>query len=142
MTEERLVLVELLEKAGDGDFLRAVAEAVLQLLMESDVDGLIGAARYERRLAEIAGNLAARAAGVPWHVTPRHYRAGRLGYRGQGRRGPADWAGRSIRAASRCTRLLHPPVGRSRCTICSASRNACRSMVRSSCSTAPDTAAC
>jgi hypothetical protein len=29
MTEERLVLAELLEKAGDGDFLRAVAEAVL-----------------------------------------------------------------------------------------------------------------
>ena len=40
--EERLVLAELLEKAGDGDFLRAVAEAVLQLLMESDVEGLIG----------------------------------------------------------------------------------------------------
>src|SRR6187399_1214280 len=48
MTEERLVLAELLEKAGDGDFLRAVAEAVLQLLMESDVEGLIGAGRYER----------------------------------------------------------------------------------------------
>ena len=40
MTEERLVLAELLEKAGDGDFLRAVAEAVLQLLMETDVEGL------------------------------------------------------------------------------------------------------
>ena len=48
MTEERLVLAELLEKAGDGDFLRAVAEAVLQLLMESDVEGLIGTGRYER----------------------------------------------------------------------------------------------
>jgi hypothetical protein len=43
-----LVLAELLEKAGDGDFLRAVAEAVLQLLMETDVEGLIGAGRYER----------------------------------------------------------------------------------------------
>jgi putative transposase len=43
MTEERLALSELLEKAGDGDFLRTVAEAVLQLLMETDVDGLIGA---------------------------------------------------------------------------------------------------
>ena len=42
MTEERLVLADLLEKAGDGDFLRAVAEAVLQLLMESDVEGMIG----------------------------------------------------------------------------------------------------
>src|ERR1700750_324556 len=48
MTEGRLPLSELLEKAGDGDFLRSVAEAVLQLLMEADVDGLIGAGRYER----------------------------------------------------------------------------------------------
>src|SRR6476659_11200295 len=48
MTEERLVLADLLEKAGEGDFLRAVAEAVLQLLMEADVEGLIGAGRYER----------------------------------------------------------------------------------------------
>jgi hypothetical protein len=35
-------------EAGEGDFLRAVAEAVLQLLMETDVEGLIGAGRYER----------------------------------------------------------------------------------------------
>ena len=42
------MLAELLEKAGEGDFLRAVAEAVLQLLMESDVEGVIGAGRYER----------------------------------------------------------------------------------------------
>jgi putative transposase len=48
MTEGRLPLAELLEKAGEGDFLRAVAEAVLQLLMETDVEGLIGAARHER----------------------------------------------------------------------------------------------
>src|SRR4051812_31384524 len=48
MTEDRLPLAELLQKAGDGDFLRTVAEAVLQLLVESDVEGLIGAGRYER----------------------------------------------------------------------------------------------
>jgi putative transposase len=48
MTDTRLPLVELLEKAGETDFLRAVAEAVLQLLMESDVEGLIGAGRHER----------------------------------------------------------------------------------------------
>jgi putative transposase len=48
MTEDRLPLAELLQKAGDTDFLRAVAEAVVQLLMESDVEGLIGAARHER----------------------------------------------------------------------------------------------
>ena len=40
MTEDRLPLNELLQKAGDGDFLRAVAESVLQLLMEADVEGL------------------------------------------------------------------------------------------------------
>src|SRR3954470_8943547 len=48
MTDARLPLAELLEKAGDGDFLRSVAEAVLQLLMEADVEGLIGAARHGR----------------------------------------------------------------------------------------------
>src|SRR6201995_1009524 len=48
MTEERLPLAELLAKAGDGDFLRSVAEAVVQLLMETDVEGLIGTARHER----------------------------------------------------------------------------------------------
>jgi putative transposase len=48
MTDDRLPLAELLQKAGEGDFLRAVAEAVLQLLMEADVEGLIGAGRHER----------------------------------------------------------------------------------------------
>jgi putative transposase len=48
MTEDRMALVELLQKSGDGDFLRAVAEAVLQILMEADVEGLIGAGRHER----------------------------------------------------------------------------------------------
>ena len=32
----------------DGDFLRSVAEAVLQLIMEADVEGVIGAGRHER----------------------------------------------------------------------------------------------
>jgi len=41
-------LAELLEKQDDGDLLRAVAEAVLQLLMEHDVEGVIGAGRHER----------------------------------------------------------------------------------------------
>ena len=57
MADERLPLTELLEKAGEGDFLRAVAEAVLQLLMEADVEGLIGAGRYERN---VLGSQAAR----------------------------------------------------------------------------------
>jgi len=48
MTEDKMALVELLEKADDGDFVRAVAEAVLQLLMEADVEGVVGAGRHER----------------------------------------------------------------------------------------------
>lgn len=48
MTDDKMALVELLEKADDGDFLRTVAEAVLQILMEADVEGLIGAGRHER----------------------------------------------------------------------------------------------
>ena len=48
MTDETLPLADLLAKAGDGDFLRNVAETVLQMLMEADVEGLIGASRHER----------------------------------------------------------------------------------------------
>jgi len=48
MTDDKMARVELLEKADDGDFLRTVAEAVLQILMEADVEGLIRAGRHER----------------------------------------------------------------------------------------------
>jgi transposase-like protein len=48
MTEDNMTLIEMMRKAGDGDFLRALAETVLQLLMEADVDGLIGAGKHER----------------------------------------------------------------------------------------------
>src|SRR6202011_4899706 len=48
MTEERMALVELLQKSGDGALLRAVGEPVLQILREADVEGLIGAGRHER----------------------------------------------------------------------------------------------
>ncbi len=45
MTDNRLPLAELAAKRGDSDFLRVIAENVLQLIMEADVDGLIGAGR-------------------------------------------------------------------------------------------------
>ena len=48
MAEDSMALIELMQKADGGDFLRSLAEAVLQLLMEADVDGLIGASRHER----------------------------------------------------------------------------------------------
>lgn len=47
-TDDRIPLAELLAKAGDQDFLRSVAESVLQLIMEADVEGLIGASRFAR----------------------------------------------------------------------------------------------
>ncbi len=63
MTEDRLPLAELMAKAGDGDFLRSVAEAVVQLLMETDVDGLIGAGRHER-----SGERTTEVAPISWTV--------------------------------------------------------------------------
>jgi len=41
-------LSELLAKHDQGDFLRGMAEAVLQLIMETDVESIIGAGRHER----------------------------------------------------------------------------------------------
>jgi transposase-like protein len=46
--QDQHVARRLLEKHDEGDFLRAVAEAVLQLLMETDVEGVVGAGRHER----------------------------------------------------------------------------------------------
>ena len=48
MTKPNMDLSELLAKHDQGDLLRSIAEAVLQLMMEADVDGLIGAGRHER----------------------------------------------------------------------------------------------
>jgi hypothetical protein len=41
-------LSELLAKHDQGDFLGGIAEAVLQLIMEAGVEGIIGAGRHER----------------------------------------------------------------------------------------------
>lgn len=40
MIEESLPLAEMPAKAGDGDFLRNVAETVVQMPMEADVEGV------------------------------------------------------------------------------------------------------
>jgi hypothetical protein len=48
MTDTNMPLIEPLQTQSDDDFLRAVAEAVLELLMEHDVEGLVGVGRYER----------------------------------------------------------------------------------------------
>src|SRR3546814_5914864 len=41
LTEDRLLIDELAGKGGQPDFLRTIAENVLQLLMEADVDGVL-----------------------------------------------------------------------------------------------------
>ena len=48
MTDDRMALIEAMQKADDGNFLRSLAEAVLQIIMDADVEGLVGAGRYER----------------------------------------------------------------------------------------------
>ena len=53
MTDDGMPLTALLQKTGESDFLRSVAEAVLQILMEADVEGLIGAGRHERSEARL-----------------------------------------------------------------------------------------
>ena len=42
MTDDRMALLDALQKADDGNFLRVLAETVLQILMEADVEGVIG----------------------------------------------------------------------------------------------------
>lgn len=48
MTKTNMDLSELLSKHDQGDFLRTIAVAVMQLIMETDVEGLIDAGRHER----------------------------------------------------------------------------------------------
>src|SRR5512134_544724 len=48
MTEDRMALIEAIQKADDGNFLRALAQTVLQIIMDADVEALIGAGRHER----------------------------------------------------------------------------------------------
>lgn len=48
MSDDRMALLEAVQKSDDGNFLRTLAESVLQILMEADVEGMIGAPRYER----------------------------------------------------------------------------------------------
>lgn len=48
MTETNMDLSELLARHDQRDLMRSIAEAVLQLIMQADVDGLIGAGRDER----------------------------------------------------------------------------------------------
>lgn len=48
MTEERMALLELAEKHGDGDFLRELGQFALQRLMELEAEERCGAGWHER----------------------------------------------------------------------------------------------
>jgi transposase-like protein len=48
VTDDRMALIEQIQKSTDGDFQRSVAEHTLHRLMDFEVEGLIGAARHER----------------------------------------------------------------------------------------------
>jgi transposase-like protein len=48
MTEDRMALLELVEKHGDGDFLRELGQWTLQRLMELEAEAKCGATRHER----------------------------------------------------------------------------------------------
>ena len=49
MTEDRVALLELIEKAGDTDFLRDLLAFVVNQLMEFEVEQRCGAGRHERK---------------------------------------------------------------------------------------------
>ena len=66
MTEERLVLADLLEKAGDGDFLRAVAEAVLGFKVFDKIQTVQpGAIVDNKRLSAVLEQVKAQQAAYP-----------------------------------------------------------------------------
>lgn len=48
MTETNMDRSETLAKHDLGDFLRSIAETVLQLISEANIDGLIAAGRHGR----------------------------------------------------------------------------------------------
>lgn len=48
MTDEKMTLFELIQKADSTEFLKELAETTLQRLMEFQVDDLCGASRHER----------------------------------------------------------------------------------------------
>ena len=48
MTDDTMPLLDALLKRGGGDFMKGLAEDVLARLMAFDVEGQIGAGRFER----------------------------------------------------------------------------------------------
>ena len=51
MTDDTMAFLNRIREGGGEDLLKELAEAVLQRLMDYDVENLVGAARYERSAA-------------------------------------------------------------------------------------------
>jgi len=54
VTDDSMTLLGAIQKSDDGDFLKTVAEAALQRIMDFDVENLVGAARHERSADRLA----------------------------------------------------------------------------------------
>jgi len=54
VTDDNMTLLGAIQKSDDGDFLKTVAEAALQRIMDFDVENLVGAARHERSADRLA----------------------------------------------------------------------------------------
>ena len=97
MTKSNLDLSELLAKHDQGDFLRTIAEAVPQLIMEADVDGLIGAGRHERSGERTTWRNGLSYA-FPRLLCDKGAAARQPKYAGQRRGTDREWVGRQGRA--------------------------------------------
>ena len=97
MTKPSMNLAELPEKHDDGDFLRAIAEAVLQLIMETDVRGVIGAGRHQRAEGRTTWRKGLSYA-FPWLLCDQGAAARQPRYAGQRRGTDREWVGRQDRA--------------------------------------------
>ena len=54
MTDDTMHVLDVVQKTDDGDFLKMIAEAALQRIMDCDVENVIGAARHERSAGRLS----------------------------------------------------------------------------------------
>ncbi len=78
MTDDRMALIEAMQKVDDGNFLRSLAEAVLQIIMDADVEGLIGASRYARSAERTTGRNGDRERTLETRLGPLNLRIPKL----------------------------------------------------------------
>ena len=109
MTDDRLPLAELMAKTGDGDFLRTIAENVLQIIMEADVEGLVGAGRHARSGDRTTGRNGYRDRSLDTRLGTLNLKIPKLrtylSMREGSSRGPSCWAAATISLSSISPRI-------------------------------------